>query len=126
MTDGKIIPLPGGVLVRDEKSNILGAVGAAGRVAEGDEACVPKEIKVHEYRVGLTPDSVRELTELGHQVTVETSAGCGIGFSDHDYLVAGATIGTVEESFAAALAVKGTDPKPDGCARLPRGRVLFT
>ena len=46
---------------------------------------VPKEIKNHEYRVGLVPHSVAELTHLGHQVFVETQAGAGIGFSDEDY-----------------------------------------
>ena len=45
---------------------------------------VPKEIKVHEYRVGLTPDSVREFTAHGHSVLLETNAGIGIGSSDDD------------------------------------------
>ena len=53
---------------------------------------VPKEIKVHEYRVGLTPPSVAELTAAGHTVTVETGAGGGIDFTDRDYVAAGATI----------------------------------
>ena len=51
---------------------------------------VPKEIKVHEYRVGLTPDSVREFAVHGHKVVVETEAGAGIGRSDEDYRTAGA------------------------------------
>ena len=52
----------------------------------------PKEIKNHEYRVGLTPESTRELTAHGHQVIVETGAGLGIGATDRDYETAGATI----------------------------------
>jgi len=55
---------------------------------------VPKEIKVHEYRVGLTPASVAELTAAGHEVIVETQAGCGIDFDDADYVDAGARIAT--------------------------------
>src|SRR3712207_3214219 len=53
---------------------------------------VPKEIKNHEYRVGLTPASVAELTSAGHEVIVETRAGLGIDFSDEDYVTAGARI----------------------------------
>ena len=53
---------------------------------------VPKEIKNHEYRVGLTPASVRELTLRGHKVLVQTSAGAGIGLSDEEYLAAGAEV----------------------------------
>ena len=53
---------------------------------------VPKEIKVHEYRVGLVPASVAELTAAGHEVIVETKAGTGIDFSDQDYVDVGAII----------------------------------
>lgn len=53
---------------------------------------VPKEIKNHEYRVGMIPASVRELISHGHQVLVETNAGAGIGFSDDDYIAVGASI----------------------------------
>ena len=53
---------------------------------------VPAEIKVHEYRVGLTPGSVAELTAAGHEVLVQTRAGAGIGFMDRDYERAGAKI----------------------------------
>ena len=53
---------------------------------------VPKEIKTHEYRVGLTPAGVRELTMHGHQVTVERNAAAGIGISDDAYRAAGATV----------------------------------
>ena len=51
---------------------------------------VPKEVKTHEYRVGLTPGSVRELVHHGHEVIVETGAGAGIGFDDAAYAAAGA------------------------------------
>ena len=53
---------------------------------------VPKEIKNHEYRVGMVPASVRELVNHGHSVLVETNAGIGIGFTDEDYIAAGASI----------------------------------
>ena len=53
---------------------------------------VPKEIKVHEYRVGLVPAGVHELVEAGHQVLVQSGAGAGIGFEDSDYQAAGAKI----------------------------------
>jgi len=56
---------------------------------------VPKEIKVHEYRVGLSPASVAELTRAGHSVIIETGAGDGIGFTDQRYERAGAVIGSV-------------------------------
>ena len=69
---------------------------------------VPKEIKNHEYRVGLTPQSVAELTALGHEVWVETQAGAAIGFSDDDYRQAGAQIaqGAGEVFQEARLIVK--------------------
>ncbi|MCZ6890002.1 MAG: alanine dehydrogenase [Gammaproteobacteria bacterium] len=87
---------------------------------------VPKEIKVHEYRVGLTPASVVEMVAAGHQVVVETDAGTGIGFSDQDYVAAGATIGDTDAAFGAELVVKVKEPQQDECKRLSRGQVLFT
>ena len=87
---------------------------------------VPKEIKVHEYRVGLTPDSVAELTSNGHQVVVETLAGAGIGFKDADYTAAGAQIGDVDAAFAADLIVKVKEPQLTECGRFREGQVLFT
>ena len=68
---------------------------------------VPREIKVHEYRVGLTPASAAELIALGHDVIVEAGAGEGIGFADADYRQAGARLGTMADAFAADLIVKG-------------------
>lgn len=89
---------------------------------------VPKEIKTHEYRVGLTTASVRELVHHDHQVIVETAAGDGIGFGDEAYRAAGATIaGSAAEVFAAAdLVVKVKEPQPEEYGLLRPGQVLFT
>src|SRR5215468_71025 len=89
---------------------------------------VPKEIKTHEYRVGLVPASVRELIHHGHQVLVETAAGTGIGFDDEAYKAAGAmTAKDAAEVFAKAeMIVKVKEPQPDECRMLRRGQLLFT
>ena len=89
---------------------------------------VPKETKVHEYRVGLTPQSVRELVAHGHEVRVETRAGAAIDFDDEAYRAAGASIvATAEEVFAAAaLVVKVKEPQEAERRRLRDGQVLFT
>jgi alanine dehydrogenase len=89
---------------------------------------VPKEIKTHEYRVGLTPASVREVHAHGHEVIVERGAGAGAGVSDDEYVAAGARVaGTADEVFAAAeLIVKVKEPQPAERHRLRAGQVLFT
>ncbi len=89
---------------------------------------VPKEIKNHEYRVGLTPSSVRELASHGHELLVERGAGAGIGAADAVYEKAGARIlATAAEVFAAAdMVVKVKEPQPVEIARLRPGQVLFT
>ena len=89
---------------------------------------VPKEIKVHEYRVGLVPAAVRELVESGHEVVVQTGAAAGIGFADADYQRVGAKIAaTAEEIFASAdMIVKVKEPQPQECAMLRKGQVLYT
>jgi len=89
---------------------------------------VPKEIKNHEYRVGLTPPSVAELTHAGHTVTVETGAGSGIDFTDVDYVAAGALIaaGPREVFDSADMIVKVKEPQLQECAWLRQGQVLFT
>jgi alanine dehydrogenase len=89
---------------------------------------VPKEIKNHEYRVGLVPSSVRELVHHGHKVMVETTAGEGIGFTDEDYRAAGAEIAaTAGDVFAKAeMIVKVKEPQPGEVARLREGQILFT
>ncbi|MCB1118997.1 MAG: alanine dehydrogenase [Chlamydiia bacterium] len=89
---------------------------------------VPKEIKVHEYRVGLTPDSVREFTAHGHSVLVETNAGIGIGSSDDDYRAAGADITpTASEIFAQTdMIVKVKEPQAVERQMLRPSQILFT
>ena len=88
---------------------------------------VPKEIKNHEYRVGLTPGSVRELIHHGHQVLVESEAGAGIGMHDADYRAAGAEVASAAAVFARAdMIVKVKEPQPHEIARLKPGQVLFT
>ncbi len=89
---------------------------------------VPKEIKNHEYRVGMVPASVRELTRRNHEVAVETGAGVGIGFSDDDYIAAGATIATsADQVFAEAdMIVKVKEPLAVERAKLRSEQVLFT
>jgi alanine dehydrogenase len=89
---------------------------------------VPKEIKNHEYRVGLIPASVRELVHHGHTVLVETKAGSGIGFDDPAYQAAGATIApTAAEIFAKAdMIVKVKEPQPVECKMLRTGQLLYT
>jgi len=89
---------------------------------------VPKEIKVHEYRVGMTPSSVREAVVHGHAVIMETRAGAGIGASDDDYRNAGAQVAdTAAEVFARAdLIVKVKEPQPVERKMLRANQVLFT
>jgi alanine dehydrogenase len=89
---------------------------------------VPKEIKNHEYRVGLTPAAVRELTARDHEVFVETKAGDAIGLTDQHYVRAGGKIlNTAAEVFDAAdMIVKVKEPQPVEIARLKQGQTLFT
>ncbi len=89
---------------------------------------VPKEIKTHEYRVGMTPPGVRELVHNGHRVMVEHNAGHMIGIDDADFQAAGADIGDDADAvFAAAdLIVKVKEPQPGEIGRLRDGQGLFT
>ncbi|MBB4657670.1 alanine dehydrogenase [Parvularcula dongshanensis] len=87
---------------------------------------VPKEIKKLEYRVGMTPDSVLELTRLGHEVIVETGAGAGIDMTDEQYVEAGAEIGDTDAAWAADMIVKVKEPQPAECERLRADQTLFT
>src|SRR5665647_2482119 len=89
---------------------------------------LPKEIKNHEYRVGLTPASVRELTSHGHQVLVQTGAGAAIGLSDEQYVAAGAKLAaSAKDVFAQAdMIVKVKEPQPQECAMLRPGQILYT
>ncbi len=88
---------------------------------------VPKEIKVHEYRVGLVPATVRELTARGHQVLVEQGAGQGVGYDDGAYAAAGATIvPDAASAWRADLVVKVKEPQPAEFPYLRPGLTLFT
>jgi alanine dehydrogenase len=89
---------------------------------------IPKEIKNHEYRVGMTPSGVYELVRHGHQVIVQQDAGSGVGFSDIDYINVGATIAsTATEIYAKSdMIVKVKEPQPLECKMLRPGQLLFT
>jgi alanine dehydrogenase len=88
---------------------------------------VPREIKVQEYRVGMTPSSVREAVLHGHRVLVERDAGAGIGATDAAYEKAGATIAAAGEVFAKAdMIVKVKEPQPQERKLLREGQILFT
>ncbi|KER70505.1 MULTISPECIES: alanine dehydrogenase [Burkholderia] len=89
---------------------------------------VPKEIKNHEYRVGLTPAGAHELTRHGHRVLVQRGAGTAIGLLDHDYTAAGASLcDGADEVFARAdMIIKVKEPQPAECAMLRRGQILYT
>src|SRR5690606_1610786 len=89
---------------------------------------VPKEIKVHEYRVGLVPAGVRELCKDGHEVFVESGAGIGIGESDSAYASAGAQVlATAQDVFDVAdLIVKVKEPQLEECKLMRRGQAIFT
>ena len=89
---------------------------------------VPKEIKNHEYRIGLTPAAAKEFVANGHQVLIEKNAGAAIGFYNEDYVAAGASIiDTPEEIFATAeMIVKVKEPQPNECKMLREGQTLYT
>ncbi|MEJ6773025.1 MAG: alanine dehydrogenase [Porticoccaceae bacterium] len=89
---------------------------------------VPKEIKNHEYRVGLTPSSVNELVKRGHQVLVEANAGAAIDFTDGEYIAAGAEIiDSAAEIFSRAdMIVKVKEPQEQECKMLREGQILYT
>ena len=89
---------------------------------------VPKEIKNHEYRVGLTPASVRELTLRGHKVLVQNNAGAAIGLTNEEYLAAGAELAPDAATVFAAcdMIVKVKEPQPQECAMLRPGKILYT
>lgn len=88
---------------------------------------VPKEIKDQEFRVGLTPSSVRVLKEYGHNLFVETQAGSGSGFTDQDYLNAGAKIvNRAKEVWDQELVIKVKEPLADEYTLIQKGQLLFT
>jgi alanine dehydrogenase len=91
------------------------------------EIGVPRETKDQEFRVGLSPDSVRVLVENGHTVHVETAAGLGAGFTDENYIQAGGRIvATAKEAWNQDLVVKVKEPLPPEYGYLQKGQLLFT
>ncbi|MGO9560875.1 MAG: alanine dehydrogenase [Acidimicrobiales bacterium] len=87
---------------------------------------IPAEVKTAENRVAMTPDGVRELTALGHQVRVETGAGLGSAFADDDFVAAGATMTSASEAWGAELVCKVKEPQESEFAFLRDDLVLFT
>lgn len=88
---------------------------------------VPKEIKDHEFRVGISPLGVDALVRAGHEVRVETKAGAALGFDDETYRAAGASIVRAPaKAYAADLVVKVKEPQPAEFGYLRRGQLLFT
>ncbi|MEB3272869.1 MAG: alanine dehydrogenase [Prochlorothrix sp.] len=91
------------------------------------EIGLPKETKDQEFRVGLSPSSVRVLTEAGHRVFVETQAGVGAGFQDEDYQAAGgAIVPGAEQAWGRDMVVKVKEPLRSEYDRLRKGQILFT
>lgn len=89
---------------------------------------IPKEIKNHEYRVGMTPAGVAELIHHGHEVWVQSQAGAGVGFDDQSYQRAGAVIAAEASTVfeCADMVIKVKEPQPEECLRLRPGQLLFT
>lgn len=89
---------------------------------------IPREIKNHEYRIGMTPAGVKELVQHGHQVVVERDGGAAIGFDDAAYRRAGAEIvESPQQVFERAdMIIKVKEPQPDECRMLRSGQTLFT
>lgn len=89
---------------------------------------VAKEIKNHEYRVGLSPASAKELISHGHSIAVTTGAAAGIGLTDDDYIAVGATIVDSNEAIFAEseMIIKVKEPQPGECKQLSEGQLLFT
>lgn len=89
---------------------------------------VAKEIKNHEYRVGLSPASAKELVNNGHEVTISTGAADGIGLTDDAYIAVGAKIASSNEAIFAEseMVVKVKEPQPNECKQLGAGQLLFT
>jgi len=89
---------------------------------------VPRELKIHEYRVAMTPAGVLELTRRGHEVIVERGAGAGCAFPDETYLAAGARIVPLADDVwaQAQLVLKVKEPVPEEYHRMRKGQILFT
>lgn len=88
---------------------------------------IPKEIKDHEFRVGVSPTGVRALALAGHRVMVEQSAGLAVGFDDADYRAAGANVvRSASKVYTAELVIKVKEPQPSEFDLLRKGQILFT
>ena len=89
---------------------------------------VPKEIKLQEHRIGLTPESVKVLIKRNHEVLIENNGGLEAGFSNEDYLYAGAKIiSTPEEIFKKAeLIVKVKEPQMNEVSMIKEGQIIYT
>lgn len=89
---------------------------------------VPKEIKNHEYRIGLTPASAKELIAHGHEVTITSGSANGIGLNDDDYRKVGVRIASHNEAIYAQsdMVIKVKEPQPNECKQLSSGQILFT
>ena len=88
---------------------------------------VPKEIKTHEYRVGLNPEGARQLVAAGHQVHVQTGAGVSSGFADAAFVAAGATIvGTAADAWSTDMVIKVKEPLPAEFGFFREGLILYT
>ncbi len=89
---------------------------------------VPKEIKQDEYRVGMLPVGVEELTRCGHKVLIEAGAGLGSGLPDHDYLRHGAEVVVSPEEIygRSEMIIKVKEPQPGELSQLRRGQIVFT
>ena len=86
---------------------------------------VPKETKNHEYRIRLTPSSVRHLVDLGHEIWVEADAALAIGYNNDDFIQAGAKIVDTDQAFSTPLVVKVKEPQLTECKHLLAEQVLF-
>ncbi len=87
----------------------------------------PKEIKNEEYRVGMTPNGVKEFVRAGHTVIVEAGAGVGSGFSDEEYKAAGAELASADDVFARAdMIYKVKEPLPSEYGKFKPGQILYT
>ncbi|MCA1978029.1 MAG: alanine dehydrogenase, partial [Thiobacillus sp.] len=86
---------------------------------------IPRETKDNEFRVALTPDGARQLTEAGHRVSVEAGAGAAVGYGDDAYRAAGAVLADAAAVWAAELVVKVKEPQPDEAACLRADQLLF-
>lgn len=87
---------------------------------------VPKEVKNREFRVAITPAGVQALVDAGHEVVIQESAGVGSGFTDEEYIQAGASIGSVDDAWGANLVLKVKEPISEEYHHFREDLLLFT